>query len=179
MKTRNATASAIATPSRIRPIPVPSSGARRLFWAMTMAMAVSIRFALPMARCFVTRTLPFPALDRLAAEHEVEVWSGPLPPTPEELRAACAGVDGLLCLLTDRVDEALLEAAPRLRAISNYAVGADNVDLAVARAHGIEVGVTPDVLTDATADLAMALILAASRRLLEAAAAVRDGGWRT
>jgi glyoxylate reductase len=134
---------------------------------------------LPVARVFVTRNLPFPALERLAAQHAVEVWSEPLPPSPADLRARSATAEGLLCLLTDRVDAALLEAAPALRVIANYAVGADNVDLEAAAARGIPVGVTPDVLTDATADLAMALILAAARRLPEAAAAVPAGAWRT
>ena len=104
-----------------------------------------------MARCFVTRTLPFEALDRLRAEHDVDVWEGELPPPPDALRARLAGAEGLLCLLTDRIDDALLDAAPSLRVISNFAVGADNVDLGAAREHGISVGVTPDVLTDATA----------------------------
>jgi glyoxylate reductase len=131
------------------------------------------------ARCLVTRRLPGDAVERLAAEHEVEVWPGELPPSPAELRSRAADAEGLLCLLTDRIDAALLDAAPRLRAIANYAVGTDNIDLDRARARGIPVGVTPDVLTDATADLAFALILAAARRLPEAHAAVRDGRWRT
>jgi len=119
------------------------------------------------------------ALDALAAEHDVDVWTGELPPEPAELRARAAGADGLLCLLTERVDAALLDACPRLRVIANYAVGTDNVDLAECRRRGVAVGCTPDVLTDATADLALALILAVARRLPEAARAVRDGEWRT
>jgi lactate dehydrogenase-like 2-hydroxyacid dehydrogenase len=133
-----------------------------------------------MARCVITRVLPGEAVERLeAAGHAVGVWPGELPPSPAELRALCTDADGLLCLLTDRVDTALLDAAPRLRVVSNYAVGSDNVDLAATRARGIAVGVTPDVLTEATADLAFALILAAARRLAEGAAAVRAGEWRT
>ena len=132
-----------------------------------------------MARCVVTRRLPGPALDRLAAVHEVEVWPGELPPPADQLRALAASAEGLLCLLTDRIDGALLDAAPRLRAIANYAVGTDNVDLAATGARGIPVGVTPDVLTDATADLTMALLLAAARRLPEAREAVLTGAWRT
>src|ERR687888_21322 len=116
------------------------------------------------ARVFVTRVLPDGALERLARAHDLTVWQGELPPPAEELRAGAAAAEGLLCLLTDRIDEAFLDAAPRLRAIANYAVGSDNIDLAAARARGIAVGVTPDVLTDATADLAFALILAAARR---------------
>src|SRR4051812_28740170 len=132
-----------------------------------------------MARCLITRTLPGDALDRLREEHDVEIWEGDMPPSPDELREHAAGAEGLLCLLTDRVDAAMLDAAPRLRAIANYAVGTDNVDLAETAARGIPVGVTPDALTDATADLAFALLLAAARRLVEGHEAVRDGDWRT
>jgi len=132
-----------------------------------------------MARCFVTRRIPGPALDRLIDAHDVEVWPHRLPPTSDELREHVAGVEGLLSLLTDTVDEALLDAAPDLRAISNYAVGTDNVDLEAATARGIPVGNTPDVLTDATADLAFALLLALARRLPEGERDVREGQWVT
>jgi lactate dehydrogenase-like 2-hydroxyacid dehydrogenase len=132
-----------------------------------------------MATVFVTRALPGDALDRLRAAHAVTVWDGALPPPAEILREAVASAQGLLCLLTDRVDAALLDAAPRLRAIANYAVGTDNIDLEQTTVRGIPVGVTPDVLTEATADLAFALMLAAARRLPEATAAARDGLWRT
>ncbi len=132
-----------------------------------------------MARVFVTRVLPGDALERLRDAHEVTVWDGAMPPEPAVLRGALAEMEGLLCLLTDRVDSALLDAAPRLRAIANYAVGTDNVDLRLTEARGIAVGVTPDVLTEATADLAFALLLAAARGLPQAAADARDGAWRT
>ena len=132
-----------------------------------------------MARCFVTRRIPGPALDRLIDEHDVDVWPHRLPPTPDELREHVAGVEGLLSLLTDTVDEALLDAAPDLRAISNYAVGTDNVDVDAATRRGIPVGNTPDVLTDATADLAFALLLALARRLPEGEHDVREGQWVT
>ncbi len=130
-----------------------------------------------MARVFVTRRLPGTALGRLAAAHDVELWPGEEPPPPEALRAGVRDAEGLLCLLTDTIDAALLDGAPRLRAIANYAVGVDNVDLAAAAARGVAVGNTPDVLTDSTADLAIALMLAAARRLPEGIAAVRDGRW--
>jgi len=131
------------------------------------------------ARCFVTRRLPGDALDRLAAEHDVEVWPERLPPSRDDLLAGTRDAQGLLCLLTDRVDSAFIEACPDLRAISNYAVGSDNVDVAAATGRGIPVGNTPDVLTETTADLAFALILAAARRIVEADASVRAGDWLT
>ena len=132
-----------------------------------------------MARVFATRRLPGPALDRLAAEHELEVWPEQLPPGSEELVRRVPELDGLLSLLTDPIDADLIAAAPRLRAISNYAVGTDNVDLDAASARGIPVGNTPGVLTESTADLALALILGAARRLVEGDAYVRRGEWRT
>jgi len=131
------------------------------------------------ARCFVTRALPGPALDRLRAEHEVDVWPGDEPPTAVRLAAQSANAHGLLSLLTDRVDTALLDACPELRAIANYAVGYDNIDLEATRARGIPVGNTPDVLTEATADLAFALLLAAARGLNAAEISVRADQWRT
>jgi glyoxylate reductase len=109
----------------------------------------------------------------------VEVWPERLPPAPADLHAACREADGLLCLLTDPVDTELLDAAPRLRAVSVFAVGVDNVDLAEATARGIQVGHTPGVLTDTTADLAFALLLAVARRVVDAGAAVRAGDWPT
>jgi glyoxylate reductase len=130
-------------------------------------------------KVFVTRRLPGGALDRLAAEHEVEVWPEQMPPGRDELLARAPQLDGLLSLLTDPVDAELIEAAPRLRAISNYAVGVDNVDLEAAASRGIPVGNTPDVLTDTTADLAVALMLGISRHLVEGDAYVRRGEWRT
>ena len=132
-----------------------------------------------MARCFVTRRLPGDALTRLASVHEVDVWPERLPPSPAELAAHVEPAEGLLSLLTDRIDAALLERAPRLTAIANYAVGYDNIDLQAAEAHGIAVGNTPDVLTDATADLTFALLMAAARRLPEAVDSVRQGDWLT
>src|SRR4051794_30838516 len=133
-----------------------------------------------MARVLVTRRLPFPALDRLAAAgHEVDVWPAPLPPAPDDLKARIRAADALLCLLTERVDADLLAHAPDLRAIAVLAVGTDNVDLTACRERGIPVGNTPDVLTEATADLAFALILAAARRIPQAAHDAKAGAWRT
>ena len=134
---------------------------------------------LALARCFVTRDLPGPGLGRLRAAHDVDLWEGDSPPPPDELRDRAAAAEGLLAMLTDRIDEALLAACPDLRAISNYAVGTDNVEVAAATARGIPVGNTPDVLTDSTADLAVGLMLAAARRFTEAERVVRDGEWTT
>jgi glyoxylate reductase len=131
------------------------------------------------SRVFVTRQLPGEALDRLVAEHDVEIWPERLPPPRSELMARAPELEGLLSLLTDPVDAELMDAAPKLRAISNYAVGVDNVDVEAAAARGIPVGNTPGVLTESTADLAVALMLAIARRLSEGEAFVRAGEWRT
>jgi lactate dehydrogenase-like 2-hydroxyacid dehydrogenase len=130
-------------------------------------------------RVFVTRRLPGDALERLAVAHDVEVWTERLPPPRDELMRRAPELEGLLSLLTDPVDAALIEAAPSLRAISNYAVGVDNVDVEAATARGIPVGNTPDVLTESTADLALALMLGIARRLAEGEAFVRAGEWVT
>jgi glyoxylate reductase len=132
-----------------------------------------------MARVFVTRALPFPALDRLRESHDVDEWPGDLPPGIEDLRARMREAEGLLSLVTDRIDAAVIGGAPRLKAIANMAVGTDNIDLDSAAARGIPVGNTPDVLTDATADLAFALLLALARRIVPGAEMVRSGAWRT
>jgi glyoxylate reductase len=133
------------------------------------------------ARCFVTRALPGPGLERLAAAHELTVWPERLPPDPGELRQQLSHTraEGLITTVSDTIDAATLDAAPELRAIANYAVGYDNIDVAAAAARRVAVGNTPDVLTDATADLAFALLLAAARRLPQGIAAVRGGDWLT
>jgi glyoxylate reductase len=131
------------------------------------------------ARVFVTRKLPGGAVDRLGEQHEVEVWPEPAPPPAHELAARAREADALLTMLTDRVDAQLFAAGPGLRAVANYAVGTDNVDLEAATSAGVPVGNTPDVLTDATADLAWALLMAAARRLCAAEASVRAGEWGT
>ncbi len=134
--------------------------------------------AAPRPVVLVTRALSGAALAPLREAAEVRVWPGPAAPTAAELRAAVAEVDGLLCMLTDRVDPALLAAAPRLRVVSSNSVGVDHIDLGACAARGIPVGHTPGVLTDATADLTLALLLAAARRVVEGDAFVRAGKWR-
>jgi glyoxylate reductase len=130
-----------------------------------------------MARCFVTRKLPGGALDRLAAEHEVDLWPAAFPPTRDELLAHAREAEGVLAQLTETIDTGFFDACPDVRAVANYAVGVDNVDLAAATERGIPIGHTPGVLTDATADLAFALLLAAARRLYDAERASRAGDW--
>lgn len=130
-------------------------------------------------RVLVTRHLPAGGLDPLAEAGGIEVVQRPddVPFTPEELAAAAAGVDGIVCLLTDRIDAAVL-ASPRLRVVANVAVGFDNIDVDAATEAGVVVCNTPGILDETTADLAFALVLAASRRLSEAEADLRAGGWR-
>jgi glyoxylate reductase len=130
-------------------------------------------------RVYVTRHLPQPALDLLARHTRLTVWPGELPPPRAVLLKEVAEIDGLLALLTDQVDAALLGAAPRLRVVSNYAVGYDNVDLAAATARGVLITNTPGVLAETTADFTLALILTAARRLIEGDQYVRNGRWRT
>jgi glyoxylate reductase len=128
-------------------------------------------------RVFASRALPGGGFRRLAERAELRVWPGPGAPSPEALRAEVRDAEGLLCLLTDRVDRALLAAGPRLRVVSSCSVGLDHVDLAAARERGIPVGHTPGVLTETTAELAFALLLAAARRVAEGDRFVRAGLW--
>lgn len=131
-------------------------------------------------KVFVTRIIPDKGLDLIKEFCEADVWEGELPPPREELLRRVQGVDGLLCLLTDRIDGEVMDAAgERLKVISNYAVGFDNIDVDAATARGIPVGNTPGALTDATADFTFALLLSAARRIPEGERFVRDGKWKT
>lgn len=131
-------------------------------------------------RVFVARRLPDEGIAPLEAVADVTVWQDELPPPRAALLEAVAGCEAVLTLLTDRVDDEFLDAAgPQLKVVSNYAVGFDNVDVAACTARAIPVGNTPGVLTDTTADLAFALLLAAARRLPEGDRYVRDGKWKT
>ena len=129
-------------------------------------------------RVFATRALPGEALEELASACELEVWGEPRAPEPAALADRAAEAEGLLCLLTDRIDAGLLARCPRLRAVSSVSAGVDHVDLAAATARRIPVGHTPGVLTETTADLAFALLLAAARRIAEGDRWVRAGQWR-
>ena len=131
-------------------------------------------------RVFVARVIPDEGLEALDAACDVDLWADDLPPPRDVLLRRVAGVDGVLTLLTDRVDDEFLDAAgPGLRVVSNYAVGFDNIDVAACARRGIPVGNTPGVLTDTTADLAWALLMAAARRLPEGDRYVRAGSWKT
>lgn len=130
-------------------------------------------------RVFVTRELPPATLARLAHHCDLEVWDGFLPPEYALLAEKAAASAGLLCLLTDRIDQPLIDGAPGLRVISNMAVGYDNINIAAANARGIPVGNTPGVLTETTADFAFALLMAVARRIPEAQQYIHAGHWRT
>jgi glyoxylate reductase len=128
---------------------------------------------------YVTRVIPEEGLKLVEAAASVEVWPEEGPPPREVLLEKVRDVDGLLCLLTDRIDAELLDRAPRLRVVSNLAVGYDNIDVPACTARGIRVGNTPGVLTETTADLAFALLMATARRIVEAERFLRDGKWKT
>ena len=130
-------------------------------------------------RVYVTRRLPGGALELLAQHADVGVWEGELPPPAEVLLRQAATCDGLFTLLTDRIDEKLLEAAPRLLVVSNMATGFDNVDLAAASRKDVLVTRTPGVLSETVADFTFALLLAAARRVVEADRHVRQGLWKS
>ena len=131
-------------------------------------------------RVFVARVLPDEGLDPVRAACDVDLWTDELPPPRDELLRRVAGVDGVLSLLTDRIDDELLDAAgPQLKVVSNFAVGFDNIDVPALTRRRIPAGNTPGVLTETTADLAFALLMAAARRIPESVDYVRDGHWRT
>lgn len=131
-------------------------------------------------RVFVTRIIPSQGLDLVHEHCDVDLWTEELPPSREALLQRVQGVEGLLSLLTDRIDGEVLDAAgPLLKVVSNHAVGYDNIDVPAATARGIPIGNTPGILTDATADFAFALLMAAARRVVEGERYVREGKWKT
>jgi glyoxylate reductase len=130
-------------------------------------------------KVFVARRIPDEGLNAIRAACDVDVWPDQLPPPPDELRRRVRDCDGLVSLLTDRVDAALLAAAPKLKVVSNFAVGFNNVDVPACTARGVSVGNTPGALTAATADIAVALLLAAARRIQESADDAKGGRWLT
>ena len=131
-------------------------------------------------RVFVTRIIPDQGLRLIRECCDVDLWMDELPPSRDVLIEHARGVDGLLTLLTDRIDGEVMDAAgAQLKVISNHAVGFDNIDVPAATRRGIPVGNTPGILTDATADFAFALLLAAARRVVEGERYVREGKWKT
>jgi lactate dehydrogenase-like 2-hydroxyacid dehydrogenase len=131
-------------------------------------------------KVFVSRIIPDDGLRPVTEACEAEVWQDELPPPRDALLRSIEGCDGVLTLLTDKVDDEFLDrAGPQLKVVSNFAVGFDNIDVAACTKRGIPVGNTPGVLTETTADLAWALLMAAARRLPEADHHVRAGKWKT
>src|SRR5215216_21152 len=131
-------------------------------------------------RVFVARKLPEGGLTPIREAFDARIWEDELPPPRGALLEAVRDCDGVLTLLTDKVDDEFLDAAgPQLKVVSNYAVGFDNVDVPACTARGVAVGNTPGVLTETTADLAFALLMAAARRLPEGDRYVRAGKWKT
>ncbi len=130
-------------------------------------------------KVFVTRILPEAGLKLIQAACDAEIWSDPLPPPASVIRQKIAGCDGLVSLLTDRIDGALLDLAPRLKVVSNFAVGFNNIDVPACTQRGIAVGNTPNVLTNATADMAFCLLIAAARRVGEGHQYTLAGKWKT
>ena len=132
------------------------------------------------AKVFITRRIPAAGLELLRGAAELDIWQEELPPPYETLVARSCGCAGLLTLLSDRIDGALLDAVgPQLKVIANYAVGFDNIDVPAATARRIPVSNTPGVLTETTADFAWTLLMAAARRVVEGDLNTRGGQWKT
>jgi glyoxylate reductase len=131
-------------------------------------------------RVFITRRIPDSGLALVQESCSLDLWEQELPPSRENLLEHVQGVDGILSLLTDRIDDPILSAAgPQLKVVSNMAVGVDNIDVIAATRRGISIGHTPGILTDATADFTFALLMAAARRVVEGERYVRTGRWKT
>jgi len=130
-------------------------------------------------RVFVTRRISQEGLDRIAAQTDADIWPGDLPPARDELLRRVTGIDGVLSMVTERVDDEFLErAGPRLKVVSQFGVGVDNIDVGACTRRGVAVGNTPGVLTDSTADAAFALLMAAARRIPEGVDYVRQDRWK-
>lgn len=130
-------------------------------------------------KVFVSRRLPDAGLKLIQEATTAEVWADQLPPPAALLRQKVADCDGLVSLLTDTIDAAFLDKAPRLKVVSNFAVGFNNIDVKACTERGVCVGNTPGVLTDATADMAFALLITAARRIVEGHQYTLAGKWKT
>ncbi len=134
---------------------------------------------MPKPKVFVTRIIPDAGLEKVKFHTDAEIWPDLMPPPYELILEKAASVEGLLTTLNDRIDAELLSKASRVRVVSNFAVGFNNIDVAAATELGIAVGNTPEVLTDSTADFAFCLMIAAARRLVEGERSIHAGKWRT
>jgi len=134
---------------------------------------------MPKWKVFVTRIIPDEGLKLILENCDAEVWQAETPPPKEIIIEKIKDCEGILTLLTDKIDAEIMDKAPKLRIISNYAVGYDNIDVKSATQRGIMVTNTPGVLTETTADLAFALILATARRIVEADKFTRSGKWKS
>ena len=132
----------------------------------------------PRPRVFVTRRVTEAGLELLRERFEVAMNAEDRPLSRAEFLAAIGDAEGVLCLLTDKVDAEAMAAAPKAKGFANYAVGFDNIDVAEATRRGVPVSNTPDVLTDATAEMAWALLFAVARRVVESDGLMRSGGWK-
>jgi glyoxylate reductase len=129
-------------------------------------------------KVLLTRRIPRAIHDRLAAETDLDLLDDAEAMTPEEFRARASDKDGIVSVLRDKINRELLNQASRLKVVSNIAVGYENIDVAAAKQRGVVVTNTPDVLTEATAELTWSLILAAARRVAEGDRLIRRGGWK-
>src|SRR5690349_21409807 len=131
-------------------------------------------------RAYITRRMPQPAIDIVAAACDYAIWDNEEQPTPRDmLLREAANADGVLSTLSDRIDAEFLAAAPRCRVVANMAVGYDNADVPAMTEHGVLLTNTPGVLTETTADLAWTLIMAAGRRIVEGQKLIEAGRWRS
>ncbi len=129
-------------------------------------------------KVFLTRTLHDFALKELKKRYQIKIHSGKIPIPKTKLRSKIKEVDGLICFPYDKIDKEIIDCAKNLKAISTYSVGFDHIDTEYAKEKKIRVGYTPEVLTDATADLAFSLLLDISRRVSEGDKIIRDGKWK-
>jgi glyoxylate reductase len=130
-------------------------------------------------RIAMTRKIPAVALEILQSVGDVELWPEQLPPSPEELLELVNGCDAVLSTLNDRIDGEFLDNSPSLKVVSNFAVGFDNIDVGACTQRGVAACITPDVLTDTTADFAFTLLMAVARRVSESHQSIARGEWKT
>lgn len=143
----------------------------------TIGHAFSRGVIMSKPKVLITREIPSPGIELLKTECEIEMNTEDRAMTRSELLSRAADKDAVLCLLTDKIDAEFFDAAPRLKGVANYAVGFDNMNVAEASSRGIFLSNTPDVLTEATAEMAWALLFSVSRRIVESDLFLRTGQW--